>query len=99
MSIDVIDILGRYRCVNKGPPHGPYSTDSLRMRGCQMVGIAGSPVAEDLGVDLGSPLLGMFQLLQNDDSRSFGHYEAVPSHVKGAGSFIWFVVVLRAHRL
>src|SRR5690606_29908913 len=62
--------------------------------GDHVVAVGGGAVADDLGVDVGAPGEGVFQLLHHHAAGAAGHHEAIAVGVVGAGGQFRRVVVL-----
>src|SRR5690606_33461402 len=59
-----------------------------------VIAVGGGAVADDLGVDVGAPGEGVFQLLHHHAAGAAGHHEAIAVGVVGAGGQFRRVVVL-----
>ncbi len=77
-------------------PHRPLA--ALAGGGDHVVTIRGGGKAGDLGVDLRTARLGMFEAFEHNDAAAAGDDEAVAVGVEGTARALGGVVILRAHR-
>src|SRR4051812_47919988 len=68
------------------------------MRRGDVIGVARQTIADQLGVDLRSPRLGMLIFLEHDYASALAHDEAVAILVPRAASLIGLVIEVRAER-
>src|SRR5690606_31592586 len=83
VCVYVADRLGLEAGRLEGPAHRSRGADSARRRCGDVVSIGAGGVADDLGVDLRAPLLGVFVLLQQEDPGAFTGHEAVATGREG----------------
>ena len=83
VGVDVAHLLRRNAAVGQRHGHGLGTAAAVRKRGGDVVSVAGRAVTDHLGVDLGSPSLGVFQLLQKQHARTLAHNKAAALRVKG----------------
>ena len=98
VRVDVVDLVG---VEFRGPErvrHGAVAARAVRRRCGHVVGIAAHAVADDLGVDVGAPLLRVLVLLQHDHARTFPHHEPVARLVPRAGRALRLVVEVGGER-
>src|SRR5699024_7324399 len=57
-----------------------------------MVRVCCGSVSHNLCQNIGAPCFGMFQLFQDDDSRSLAHHKSVSLFIKRNGAAVWFIV-------
>src|SRR6476661_1970562 len=95
VRVDVADVRGRDPSVLDGPPHGALSAFPVRRGLRDVVRIPGGAVANDLGVDLRAAPLRVLELLEDHDSRTLAHHEAVTRRIEGARSRFRRIVALR----
>ncbi len=77
VGIDVIHRLRRNTGIFQGAPHRERSPRPFGVRSGHMVGIAADTVTQDLSVNMGSPLPGMRQRLQDQDTGAFAVEKAL----------------------
>ena len=77
MNVDVVDILGLQTGVFKGALHHELGTQTLGVRGGDVVSVGTHALAHHLGVDLGATRLGVLQFLKDKASSTFTHDESV----------------------
>ena len=89
-----VDVVQRVRVQPRGLQrrlHRPAGAVAVLGGGGDVVGVAGQAVAHDLGIDLGTPGLGVLVFLENDDAGTLAHDEAVAVGVIGARGLLWLV--------
>ena len=57
-----------------------------------MIGVSGQAIPDNFGVNLGSPVQGVGQLLQDHDAGPFSHDKTIPVLVEGTGGLFRFLV-------
>ena len=77
MNVDVVDILGLQTGVVKGALHHELGTQTLRVRGGDVVSVGTHALANHLGVDLCTTGLGVLQLLKDEAACALAHDETV----------------------
>ena len=77
VGVDIVDVRRVQPGALQRRLHGAEAAVAVRCRRGHMVGVAGQAVADHLGVNLGAPLLGVFQLFQDDDTGPLAHHETV----------------------
>ena len=78
----------------QGQLHGPDGADAFGMRGGDVVGVGRAAGAEELGVDRGAALAGVFVFFEDDDAGPFAEDEAVAVLVEGPAGRLRVVVAL-----
>src|SRR5205823_979934 len=89
MGVEMLDITW----LEAGLPQGAFhrATRAVAVLGSRrdVVGISSRAIAGDFGDWLGSSAECVFQLFNDEDTRTFAHDEAVAAAVKGAGRTRW----------
>ncbi|ENN85805.1 hypothetical protein RHSP_18548 [Rhizobium freirei PRF 81] len=99
VGVDIVQVCrGQAGALQRGG-HAAERAFAILGRSGDMVRVAREAVADHFGVDLGAARLGVFQLLQNDDTGALAHDEAVTVTVIGTRSFLRRVVKVRRQRL
>ncbi len=74
--------------------HAERSVAIFRWAG-DVIRVAAHAVTDDLGQDVRTAPLGIFELFQDQNAGALAHHEAVALGVPGTGSFLGFVIALR----
>ena len=85
VGVDVVHILQLEAAVGHGFGHGSGSALAVGGGRSDVIGVTGSAVADNFGVDLRAAGLGVFQLLQHQDAGALAHDETAALLVKGNG--------------
>ena len=99
VRVDVVDVRGRKSRILDGTRHALRLIFAVRRRACDVIGIGVRTVADKLGVDVRTALLGMLQAFQNHESCTLAHDEAAAVFVKGTRGMCRIVVVIGAKSL
>jgi len=91
VSAKIVDVLWLEARISERPPHCHLHTDPFRVGHRGMMGVAGKPVANHLGIDSGASCSRRLQRLQDQYSGAFAGQNALPIFVEGAAS-------IRRHR-
>ncbi len=83
MGVDVVHRLGGNSRVGQGLPHAGGPARPTGGGGGDVVGVAVGAVAHHLGIDFGSPGLGVAQLLQQEGARPLPHDKTGALLIKG----------------
>mmetsp|Transcript_5005 Transcript_5005/g.20004 ORF Transcript_5005/g.20004 Transcript_5005/m.20004 type:complete len:392 (+) Transcript_5005:560-1735(+) len=92
MCVDVRDVFRSHVRVVHGDLNRASEALSLRVRGGDVVGIAGGAVPSELAVDLRAARLGVLLRLEDEHTAAFAHDEAGAVFVEGTGSTRGIVV-------
>ena len=94
MRVHVADHVRRHAAVRQRVAHRPGGIAALRVRLGDVMGVGRHAVAEDLGVDAGTPRLCPSQLLEHQHRAALGKDEAVAAGVEGTAGALGIVVFL-----
>jgi hypothetical protein len=84
VRVDVIDLLGCELRIRERFAHGANGGFAARERGSHVESVVVYAVPEDLGIDVGTAALGVFQLLDDERSTTFTHNKSISQRVKRA---------------
>src|SRR3712207_6201276 len=76
MHIDVVDVLRFQASIVEGCLHHEFSTESVGVRGCDMICICTHSLAYHLCINLCTTCLGMLKLLKNEATGTLSYHKA-----------------------
>src|SRR5258708_29746544 len=83
MGVDIVDVLDIHLGPLQGSPHRAIAAIAI-LGGCRdVMSITAEAITDDLGINLGTALLGVLVFFQNDDAGAFAHDEAVTALIPG----------------
>ena len=95
VHVDVVDVLGLHASIFQCVLHHELGSQSLGVRGGDVVGVGTHASTNHLGIDLGTASLGMLQFLQDEASGTLGHDESVAAGAEGSAGLLGLVVACR----
>ena len=95
MRIDCFDLAGTQACFFEGSTHGSGGTLAVRPGSGHVVGIIRGAIAKNLTIDSRIASHGIAEPLQDYDSGSFGHDEAVSLQIEGPAGALGILVAGR----
>ena len=78
--------------------HAAERAVAVRRRRGDVIGVAGKPIADELGIDLGAARLGVFEFFQHHDAGALAHDETVAVLVIGTRGALGLVVEIGRER-
>ena len=100
VGVQIIDLLGQQLGVFERIAHHAVGSVAICGRRGDVIRIAGHPVADDFGDNVGTAGQGVVERFQKEHSRAFAHHEAIAAGVPRAASMRRVVIAggKRAHR-
>src|SRR5574344_279303 len=95
VNIDIINILSLQTCILKSGCHHQFSSESFRMRCCNMESVGTHALAHHFCIDFSSAGLGVLQFLKNQATSTFTHDETVTACAERAGSMLRIIIQSR----
>ena len=95
MHVDVVDVLRFHASILQRVLHDEFGTQSLRMRGCDVVSVSTHARTNHFCVNLGTTSLGMLQFLKDKTASTLAHDETIAAGTERTAGLLRLVITRR----